>query len=44
MINFYDVTKENVKEHDPNWPQILNQPFKILTNGGSASGKNKLIV
>ena len=23
MINFDDVTKENIKEHSPNWPQIL---------------------
>ena len=23
MINFDDVTKENIKEHNPNWPQIM---------------------
>ena len=22
MINFDDVTKENIKEHNSNWPQI----------------------
>ena len=22
MINFDDVTKENIKEHNPNWPQV----------------------
>ena len=22
MINLDDVTKENIKEHNPNWPQI----------------------
>ena len=22
MINFDDVIKENLKEHNPNWPQI----------------------
>ena len=24
MINFGDVTKENIKEHNPNFPQILD--------------------
>ena len=23
MINFDDVTKENMKEHYPNWPQFF---------------------
>ena len=23
MINFSDVTKENIKEYNPNWPQIM---------------------
>ena len=23
MINFNDVTKENIKEYNPNWPQIM---------------------
>ena len=22
MINFDDVTKENIKQHNPSWPQI----------------------
>ena len=22
MVNFDDVTKENIKEHNPNWQQI----------------------
>ena len=26
MINFDDVTKENIKEHDPNRPQVLDHP------------------
>ena len=25
MINFHDVTKENIKEHNPNWVQIPDQ-------------------
>ena len=30
MINFDDVTKENIKEHNPNWPQIPDHPYRIL--------------
>ena len=25
MINFDDVTKENIKKHNSNWPQISDQ-------------------
>ena len=39
MINFDDVTKENIKEHNPNWPQIPDHPYRILIIGGSGSGK-----
>ena len=39
MINFDDVTKENVKEHNPNWPQISDHLYRILIIGGSGSGK-----
>ena len=38
MIKF-DDSKENVKEHNPNWPQIPNHPYKILIAGYSRSGK-----
>ena len=24
-----DVTKENMKEHNPHWPQITDNPYKI---------------
>ena len=39
MINFGDVTKENIKEHNPNWLQTANHPSRILIIGGSRSGK-----
>ena len=39
MINFDDVTKENIKEHNPNWPQIFDNPYRILIVKGSGSGK-----
>ena len=43
MINFDDVTKENINKHNPNWPQTpyhLNRTLKIV---GSGSEKTKLI-
>ena len=30
MINFDGVVKENIKEHNPNWPQISDHPYRIL--------------
>ena len=26
MINFDDITKENIKENNPNWPKFLIIP------------------
>ena len=39
MINDDDVTKENVKEHNPDWPQIPNHPYRMLIIGSSGSRK-----
>ena len=39
MIKFDDVTKEDIKEHNPNWPQILDHPCRILVTRGSGCGK-----
>ena len=39
MINFDDVTKENIKECNPDWPQIPDHPYGILVIEGSRSGK-----
>ena len=39
MFNFGYITKEDIKEHNPNWPEILEHPYKILIAGGSESGK-----
>ena len=41
MTNFDNVTKENIKEHNPSWPQIPDHPYKILITGGSGSVKTK---
>ena len=43
MINLDDVTKENIKEHNPNWPQIPDHSCKILM-GPSESGKTNQLV
>ena len=43
MINFDDVTKGNMKEHNPNWPQIPDHSCRILIIGGSRSGKTNSI-
>ena len=39
MINYDDVTKENIKEHNPDWTQIPNHPYRILIIGTSGSQK-----
>ena len=39
IINFDDVVKENVKVDNPNWPEILDHPYRILIIGGSGSRK-----
>ena len=39
MINFDDVTKENIKKHNPKWPEIVDHKYRILIIGGSGSGK-----
>ena len=39
MYNFDDVTKENIKEHNPDWSQIPDDPYRILVIGGSGSAK-----
>ena len=39
LIHFDDVTKENIKGHNPNWPQIPDHPNRILIIGGSGSWK-----
>ena len=39
MINFDHVIKENMKEHNPNWPEIPDYPYRILTVGGFGHGK-----
>ena len=39
MINFDDVTEENIKEQNSKWPQFPDHLYRILIIGGSGSGK-----
>ena len=43
MINFDDNAKENIKEHNPNCPQIPDHPYRILIIGGSEPGITTLL-
>ena len=42
MSNFDEVTKENIKEHNLNWPQNPKHQYKITE--GSGSGKKNLLL
>ena len=43
MINFDNVRKEDIKEHNPSWPQIPEHPYRILIIGGSGSEKTEAL-
>ena len=43
MINFDVATKENIEEHNPNWRQISDHPYRILIIRGSGSGKTNVL-
>ena len=44
MFNFDCITKEDIKEHNPNCPEIPYHPCRILTVGGSGSGKTNALL
>ena len=44
MINFDDYANEDRTEHNKNWPQIPDHPYRILIIGGSGSGKTNLLL
>ena len=39
MVNFDYITKEDIKEFNPNWPEFPDNPYKILMVVASGSGK-----
>ena len=42
MIKFGDVTNENLKEHNPSWPEVPDYPYRVLIVGGSQSGQTNI--
>ena len=44
MFNFDYITKEDIKEHNPKWPEMPDHPCKILIIGGSGSGKTNALL
>ena len=42
MINCDNLTKGDTKEHNSNWPQICDHPYRISIIGGPKSGKTNL--
>ena len=42
MINFDDVIKENIKEHNTNSLQIRDHPYRVLISVGSGSETKKI--
>ena len=44
MIDFDEYTNENKTEHNLKWPYIPNHSYRILTVGGSGSGKTNTLL
>ena len=44
MIKFDCGTKGNIKNHNPNWPQISDHTHRILIIRGSRSGKTNALL
>ena len=44
MFNFDYVTKEGIKEHNPNWPEIPDHPNRTLIVGGYGFEKTNVLL
>ena len=44
MFNFDCITKEDIKKHNQNWPEIPDRPCRILIIGTSGSVKTNTLV
>ena len=44
MINFDEYANENKIEHNLKWLHIPDHPYRILTVGGSGSGKTNVLL
>ena len=44
MINLDNIINKNNEEHNKKWPHIPDHPYRILTIGGSGSGKTNALL
>ena len=44
MFNFGYITKKEIKEHNPNRPEIPDYPYRILIIANSGSGKTNALL
>ena len=44
MFNFDYIAKEDIKEHNLNWLEIPDHPYRILIVGSSVSGKTNALL
>ena len=44
MFNIDDITNENNNEHNEKWPYIPDHLYRMLTTGGSGSGKTNALL
>ena len=44
MFNSDYITEEDIKNHNLNWPEIPDNPYRILIVGGSGSGKTDTLL
>ena len=44
MFNLNYITKEDIKEHNPNWLQLPDRPYKTLIVEDSGSGETNALL
>ena len=44
MFNFDYITKVDIKDYNPNWPQILDHPYRMLITGCCESRKTNALL
>ena len=44
MFKFDYITKEDIKEHEQNWTEISEHPYRILVVGDAGSGKTNALL
>ena len=44
MINLDNIINDNNEKHNEKWPDIPDQPYRIIIIGGSGSGKTNALL